>query len=112
MLRPISSSEAAVLRRALEVGASRAISPAVLGCISSLQVTAACKCGCATVWFGPKGDATVGDVLADAVATSNGQTVQVIVWSQGEAIVGLEVVGHPNALALPPSSSVRSWSEA
>ena len=112
MLRPISHSEAAVLRRALEVGAGRAIPSAIFDSLSSLQVTAMCKCGCATVWFGPKGDATVGEVLADAVATSNDQTVQVIVWSQGEAIVGLEVVGVPGALTLPVPSSVRSWGEA
>jgi hypothetical protein len=109
--RPISTSEAAVLRRALEVGAVRAVAPEVLSAIDTLQVTAGCKCGCATVWFGPTGDATVGQHLAGALATSDGQSIEVLVWSIGEAIVGLELVGH-GAVALPDSTSVRSYADA
>jgi len=110
--RPISKSEAAVLKRALEVGASEEISPGILASIAALRVTAGCKCGCATVWFGPDGDATVGHMLADALATSNGQEIQVIVWSQGNAIVGLELVGFGTPALLPDAAFVRGYGAA
>ena len=112
MLRQISDSEAAVLRRALEVGASEEVAPSIFASIASLRVTAGCKCGCATIWFGPKGDATVGHMLADARATSNEQEIEVIVWSIDNAIVGLELVGFGDPASLPDPVSVRSYGAA
>jgi hypothetical protein len=109
--RQISPSEASVLERALRVGALTQIAPELFAAIPFLHVTANCKCGCATIWFGPKGDASNGRMLADALATSAGQDIQVMVWAIEEAIVGLELVG-PGPIALPDASSVRSYSGA
>ena len=50
-------------------------------------------------------------MLADALATSGDQNIQVIVWAIEDAIVGLELVG-PGPVALPDASSVRSYSGA
>ena len=111
MTRQISQSEASVLERALRVGAVTPVAPELFSAIPFLHVTANCKCGCATIWFGPKGDATNGRMLADALATSDGQNIQVIVWAIEDAIVGLELVG-PGPVALPDPSSVRSYSGA
>ncbi len=111
MPRPISPSEADVLDRVIQLGALEAIEPTVFSSLRSLQVTANCKCGCGTLWFGPKGDATVGHMLAHALGSSEGQVVELIVWSQGEAIVGLEVVG-PNSNSLPEARSVYNYREA
>lgn len=111
MLRQISPQEASIVERALRVGATGPVAPELFASIHSLHVTAGCKCGCATVWFGPKGDATVGQLLADAHATSGGQEVQVMVWFKDGAIVGLELAG-PGSSSLPPADSVRSYAEA
>ena len=111
MPRQISPSEVAVLERTLQVGAIGEIEPSIFPSLRSLQVTANCKCGCATVWFGPKGDAANGRILAEALATSNGQNVSVIVWAEGTAIIGLEVVG-PGSMPLPEVATVRNYSEA
>lgn len=109
MTRKISSSEAGVLERALKVGAVTDITPAMLAAIPFLHVTANCKCGCATVWFGPEGDASCGRMLADALATSGSNEVQILVWGTADAIVGLELVGT-GPVTLPDASSVRSYS--
>lgn len=111
MSRPISKSEALVLERALAVGALTPISQEVLASIHSLQVTATCKCGCATVWFGPDGDATIGQTLAEAVALSDRQKIAVIVWAQNGAIAGLELVGY-GKMPLPNPLTIRSYSDA
>jgi hypothetical protein len=109
--RQISPLEANVLERTLRVGAVTQVTPEMFAAIPSLHVTANCKCGCATIWFGPKGDASSGRMLADALATSGDQNIQVIVWAIEDAIVGLELVG-PGPVALPDASSVRSYSGA
>jgi hypothetical protein len=109
-IRPISPSEAAVLERALQVGALPSPSEAALASISDLRVTASCKCGCATVWFGPKGDAANGTMAAETCGTWADQTVGVIVWVDDDQIVGLEVVGA-GAVGLPDPASVRPYEE-
>ena len=111
MSRQISTAEASVLERTLAVGATGHIAPGMLAAIHTLQVTATCSCGCATVWFGPDGDAANGHQLADALATSDGQNISVLVWAIADEIVGLELVGV-GAVPLPDPASVRSYSEA
>ena len=111
MSRPISKSETLVLERVLAVGALTPISQEVLASIHSLHVTAACKCGCATVWFGPDGDATIGKNIAEAVALSGRQKIVIIVWAQNGAIAGLELVGY-GKVPLPNSLTIRSYSDA
>jgi hypothetical protein len=111
MLRPISKLEAALVLRTLEVGATTDISPELVASVGSLQVTALCKCGCSTVWFGPDGDGSNGRIVAEAFATSAGEDIQLIVWERDGAFVGLELVGQ-GATPLPDLESVRPWDVA
>ena len=111
MSRKISQQEAMLLERVLAAGANEPLFKGAVASIPTLQVTATCKCGCSTVWFGPDGDATVGHNLAEALASIGDKTVAVIVWSQGKAIAGLEIIGHEQT-GLPNPLSVRSYSEA
>jgi hypothetical protein len=106
MSRPISPLEALVVERALQVAPTRDASASLVATIQSLQVTANCNCGCATVWFGPDGDASGGKIVADARATSGDQDIDVIVWASQGAIVGLELVGV-GAVPLPAVDSIR-----
>jgi hypothetical protein len=113
MPRPISKQEIALIERVLSIGANEPISPALIAAVPSLQVTATCNCGCATVWFGPDGNATVAHNLAEVAASADGCPVTVIAWSQGDAIVGLEIVGYEEQPAgLPNPLTVRRYGEA
>jgi hypothetical protein len=106
MSRPISITEAAIVERALQVAPSKEISPEIFASIQGLMVTATCDCGCATVWFGPDGDASIGRIWADARATAAGEGIDLIIWGSDEAIVGLELVGVGKT-PLPKVESVR-----
>lgn len=106
MSRLISPMEAAIVERALQVAPTTEVAQEVFASIHSLQVTATCDCGCATVWFGPEGAASTGRILADARGTADGQDMDVIVWSSQGALVGLELVGV-GATPLPQPESVR-----
>ena len=104
MIRKIDSHELEVLDRVLAVGAKGEISNAVLSSTSALNVTAQCQCGCATVWFGPKGDAASGRIVAESFGSANGEHVEVIVWMDDGVLVGLEIVGSLQ----PPLPSIES----
>ena len=106
VIRPISSVEAAVLENVLRVGAVGTLSSEAVASVKRLCVTATCKCGCATVWFGPKGEAANGSMAAEACGTWEGETIGIIVWCADGQIVGLEVVGT-GTLGLPDPASVR-----
>lgn len=93
MIRKISPHELRVLDRVLAVGAKSGISDDVLTSTGSLNVTTECQCGCATVWFGPKGDAASGRIVAEASGSVDGEPVEVIVWMDEGVLVALEVVG-------------------
>ncbi len=111
MSRLISKPEALVLERTLAVGALAPVSADAFASIHSLQVTATCKCGCATIWFGPDRDAAIGQILAEALASVDGQEVTVIVWAQNGVIAGLELTGA-GQVALPNPLTIRSYSDA
>ena len=111
MSRAISEQEAKLLARVLVLGANDMISQAQIDSINSLEVTATCSCGCGTVWFGPAGESTNGHNLAEARASINAQPVDVIVWSQQDAIVGLEIVGY-GQMGLPELHTVKSFGNA
>ena len=106
MTRPISPLEALIVERVLEIAPTGNATPMLAASIRALHVTAGCKCGCATVWFGPHGDASTGKIVADARATAGGQDIDVIVWASQGAIVGLELVGT-GAVPLPAADSIR-----
>ena len=111
MLRPISNLEAAIIVRALEVAPKTERAADLVASVSSLYVTALCKCGCSTVWFGPDGDASNGKIVAEALATADVDNIEVIVWERHGSIVGLELVG-PGATPLPVLDSIRPWDVA
>ena len=108
MTRPISTAEAMVLESALQVGPIGTLSREAVSAIRGLCVTASCKCGCATVWFGPQGDAdaALGTKVAEACGTWNGGSVDIIVWSADGQVVGLELIGA-GPVGLPDPMSVR-----
>lgn len=112
MTRPISQDEFAVLERILLVGLVGTLPPGAFVTARQLRVTARCKCGCSTVWFGPDGDAASGIKAAEACGTWNGETVDLIVWATEGQIVGLEVVcpgkpGSPELASVRPKGRVR-----
>ena len=107
VLRHISLEEAEILRRTLEVGATEAIPAEPYASISKLPITAACECGCKTVWFGPNGAAATGNILAVGFAVQGGQPLEIIVWSEQEAIAGLEFVfPEPSKMQLPSPGEI------
>jgi len=106
MSRLISKTEAAVVERALQVAPTKGVAPEVFASVASLHVTAICKCGCGTLWFGSDGDASTGIILADARGTADGRDMDLIVWFNQGSIVGLELIGV-NALSLPQITSIR-----
>jgi hypothetical protein len=106
MSRPISEIEAAVVERVMKVAPMRDIGGEVFSTVRSLRVTATCKCGCGTLWFGPDGDASTGVILADARGTAEGGDMDLIVWFNQGAVVGLELVGV-DAVSLPAIDSIR-----
>ena len=110
MIRPISQEEAAVLGRTLQVGAVASVSPEMMGTVAKLKVTASCRCGCATVWFGPDRDEALGTKAAEACGTWNGETIDIVVWSDDGQIVGMEVAGAGSG-GLPDPASVRRYED-
>src|SRR4051812_40397353 len=95
MHRKISPSEIAVLECVLRVGATAPVPPEVREGICALTVSASCKCGCGTIWFGPKGDAATGEKIGWAVGGFGEKIVELIAWWNGRQLLGLEVVGPP-----------------
>ena len=111
MLRAILTSEISLIERAISVAPTNRAATASLTALDTLQVTAYCGCGCGTVWFGPDGNRSNGHLLADAIATSNGEHVQLLVWgSEAGEIIGLEVVGFGlDPAPLPKLDSVHAY---
>lgn len=111
--RPISESEAEVIRTALTRAPVGPLGEAARDVISGLQVVARCECGCASVDF----DAPVSDRRSTVIADGTGQTlsggqVGVIVWGRCDAITGLEVYDLGAAeddLGLPVTTSATPW---
>jgi hypothetical protein len=110
MLRSILASEISLIERAISVAPTDRAATAKLTALGYLRVTGHCDCGCGTVWFGPDRNASNGALLADAVATSDGEFVQLLVWgSESGEIIGLEVVGfRADPVPLPDLDSVRT----
>jgi hypothetical protein len=104
MIRKIGPHELQVLDRVLAVGAKGGISDDVLSSTRSLNITAECQCGCATIWFGPRGDAASGRIVAEAFGRADEEHVEVIVWIDEGILVGLEIVGGLQ----PPLPSIES----
>lgn len=95
-----------MVERVLQVAPTREVPDEVLASLASLRVTGTCKCGCGTLWFGPEGEASAGSILADGRGTADGRDMDLIVWFDQGAIVGLELVGD-DARSMPDIDSIR-----
>jgi len=106
--RPISDVEAAVVERALAVGATDKSAPVAGLLVRSLQVIGRCACGCASVDFRLPARGQVARIVADAVAKApDGEDLGVIVWALEDQLSGLEVYSHSdNPAPLPVVESI------
>jgi hypothetical protein len=109
--RPISTSEAAVVKEALQ---QAALKPAdsFLASVESLTVIALCACGCGSIYF--REPSRSEQRIADGVGyLPNKQRVDVLVWAEDAVLSWLELVAHGQVDgALPMPGSVMSWERA
>lgn len=110
-VRPISETEAAVLRQALHRAAVAPISEETIRAIEALKVKGVCECGCRSVEFvTPEG---IEQRLADGVGfLKSGDRVDILIWARNGHISSLEIVDHQGAGELPRPETVCSWGEA
>ena len=97
MDRPITVTEAAVVRWLLDHAAMGEISAYASQAPEKLRVVGGCDCGCVSLDFLPK--ASGGKIIADALAVyPDGREAGLILWGRGGEIASLEVYDlHPNA---------------
>lgn len=109
--RPISASEAAVIRNALQ-HAALLPTDAFLSSVNELTVIAICECGCGSISFRMPSQGE--QRLADGVGyLPSGERVDVLVWAEGTALSQLELVDYGQAKGvLPIPESVTSWERA
>lgn len=109
--RPVSASEAAIIRGALQ-NASLQPAEAFLSSVSSLTVIAVCECGCGSVYFREPSQSE--QRVADGVGyLPSGDRVDVMVWAEGTSVSHLELVDYGQANGvLPVPESVTSWEHA
>lgn len=110
-VRPISETEAAVVRQALHRAAVAPISEETIRSIEALKVKSICECGCRSVEFdAPEG---IEQRLADGVGLlKSGDRVDILVWARNGHIASLEIVDHQGAGESPKPEKVCSWEEA
>src|SRR5712671_4831879 len=90
--RPVTASECCLVEWLLQHG--NPVSDQFLKQVAYLVVVSKCSCGCPTVNFAQEGDAVAQDaehILADYLATANGQDVGVILFQRGGRLSSLEV---------------------
>ena len=107
--RPITSPEAAVLKRMIDTCATGPVGDVVRSSIVDLQVVSQCECGCDTVNFASL--STPAKVLADGVAqTPDGRSIGVIVFGTADRITCLEVYSYDDVPArLPTLESIQGY---
>jgi hypothetical protein len=114
--RPVSPTEIAVIRAALERVPVAAEYSALGVNLESLRVINKCQCGCDSVDFEAHDADRPPTLLADGVGTTEaGGGVGVIVWGRADAITGLEVYdlsAGDEDLHLPVPDSIRPWEQA
>jgi hypothetical protein len=108
-VRPISTHEVDVVRRALQSAPVEGMKLPSLEDLESLNVVSRCACGCASVDFKLLGAGEIAELVADAIGeTSSGEEVGVLVFGVNGRIIGLEIVGYSDSPAdLPIASTVR-----
>jgi hypothetical protein len=109
--RPISPSEAAIVRWMVLNAPVRGSTAHLETGIADLRVVGRCSCGCPSVDFASHGQAPPARPIADAIGrTEDGGEVGVILWGRENAITGLEIYQFAARVAgLPLLQSMRRW---
>lgn len=113
--RPATAQERSLIEWLLHQGNPG--SEGFLQQVESLLVTSKCACGCPTVYFSREGEPTHSDaehILADFLATVDGEDVGVILFQRGGRLSSLEVysqAGTDKPFGLPEIETLYSWEE-
>ena len=113
--RPITAEERSLIEWLLRHG--NPSSEQFLKQVDSLVVVSKCSCGCPTVYFAQESEAIGQDaerILADYLATANGQDVGVILFQRGGRLSSLEVysqAGTDKPFGLPEIETIYSYEE-
>lgn len=111
--RPISATELAVVRAALERAPALGIAARLAPSLDGLRVIGRCQCGCDSVDFAKPDGQARSTLIADGIGTTPaGGRVGVIVWGTAEVVTGLEIydMGAGAAdLRLPERDSIRPF---
>jgi hypothetical protein len=113
--RPITEHEGQILKWLLQHGVPG--SEQFMFQIDSLSVISKCTCGCPTVDFsldGPPASSNCDRILADCLATVDGQDVGVILFQRNGRLRSLEVysmAGSDQPFGLPKTETLFPWEE-
>jgi hypothetical protein len=113
--RPVTANERSLIEWLLRHGNPG--SEQFLKQIESLVVVSKCSCGCPTVYFAQEGEPVAQDaehILADFLATVNGEDVGVILFQRGGRLSSLEVysqAGTDKPFGLPELETIYSYEE-
>ena len=113
--RPITAEERILIEWLLRHG--KAGSERFLEQVDSLRVVARCLCGCPTVNFSPERAPVAHEpehILADYLATVDGEDVGVILFQRGGRLSSLEVysqTGNDKPFGLPETETIYSYEE-
>jgi hypothetical protein len=113
--RPVTAEERILIEWLLRHG--KAGSDRFLKQVDSLRVVTRCLCGCPTVNFSQEGEPVAQEsehILADYLATVNGEDVGVILFQRGGRLSSLEVysqAGTDKPFGLPEIKTIYSYEE-
>jgi hypothetical protein len=102
--RPISATEADLVRWLLFNAARNRDSGALMPQVAGLLVAEQCDCGCPSVDFLVEGLSATASIVAEAGGTSpEGVRVGVLLWARAGRLSGLEVydLGDATRISLP-----------
>jgi hypothetical protein len=113
--RPVTATESCLIEWLLRHG--NPDSDQFLKQVESLVVVSKCSCGCPTVYFTQEGGPLAQGaehILADYLATVNGEDVGVILFQRGGRLSSLEVysqAGTDKPFGLPELETLYSYEE-
>jgi hypothetical protein len=113
--RPVTAKERSLIEWLLRHGNPG--SEQFLQQVDSLVVVSKCSCGCPTVYFAQQDESMAEDaehILADYLATVNGEDVGVILFQRGGRLSSLEVysqAGTDKPFGLPELETMYSYEE-
>ena len=113
--RPVTEKERSLIEWLLRHGNPG--SEPFLTQVGSLVVVSKCSCGCPTVYFAQEGESMAQDaehILADYLATVNGEDVGLILFQRGGHLSSLEVysqAGTDKPFGLPELETIYSYEE-